>query len=185
MLVLFVTFLPLPLNKYVRFLAGPWEDPTGPVLIVLAADETDESLIGQSAYWRSAYAVRAWRTHAFRYILLSGDLLSTAPMRDFLIGHGVPADVIRIEGKSRSTRENALFAGAMLKTLPGPYVLLTSDYHMWRSQRCFTRVGISVLPRPFPDALKRFSRWNYRWQAFLDVAEESIKIVYYWAKGWI
>ena len=157
------------------------------MLIVLAADQISDDLIGQSAYWRSVYAVRAWRTKAFHHIVLSGDLPATGPMRAFLIGHDIPAGVIHVEGKSRTTRENALFTNTLLHDLhlPGPYVLLTSDYHMWRAHRCFTRAGITVLPRPFPDAAKRFSRWNYCWQAFLDVAEESIKIVYYWAKGWI
>jgi uncharacterized SAM-binding protein YcdF (DUF218 family) len=181
-LVLLITVAPP--RWYATLLAGPWKDPTGPTLIVLGSDSVDR-ILGESSYWRSVYAVRAWREGGVRQIILSGDVAITEPMRDFLVGGGVPVNVILIEGRSRSTRENALFTTELARSVPGPYVLLTSDYHMWRASRAFAKAGLVVRPRPFPDALKRFNNWRKRWPVFLELLQESGKIAYYWAHGWI
>jgi len=181
-LVLLVTVAPP--RWYATLLAGPWNDPTGPTLIVLGGDSLDR-ILGESSYWRSVYAVRAWREGGVRRIILSGDEAVTEPMRDFLVGGGVPAEAILIEGRSRSTRENALYTAELAYSVPGPYVLLTSDYHMWRASRAFAKAGLAVRPRPFPDALKRFNDWRRRLPVFLELVEESGKIAYYRAHGWI
>jgi len=44
---------------------------------------------------------------------------------------------------------------------------------------------MEVTPRPIPDAGKRAHSWNLRWQAFQDLLLETVKIVYYYARGWI
>ena len=106
-------------------------------------------------------------------------------MRGFLVSLGVPAEAVRIEASSRNTRENALFTARMFNTGVGPTVLLTSDYHMYRAHRAFTKAGLTVVPRPFPEALKRMNDWRLRWSVFVDLVQESGKIVYYRARGWI
>lgn len=174
-----------PPRWYITALAGPWQEPRTGVLIVLGADAVNENTLGQSSYWRSVYALWAWRSGAFHHVLISGTTAITTPMRDFLIGQGVPVAAVVVEDKSESTRENAMFAVPILRNMPGPYVLLTSDYHMWRAHRSFAKAGISVQPRPFPDAGKRLTQWSARWPMFLDLAVESGKIGYYWVHGWI
>ena len=42
---------------------------------------------------------------------------------------------------------------------------------------------MAVATLPVPDARKRGGRWRTRWPAFLDVAEEMVKIVWYGARG--
>ena len=106
-------------------------------------------------------------------------------MRDFLEWRGVPRAATQIETRARSTHENALYVTELLARLQGRKVLLTSDYHMFRARRAFKKAGLEVLPRPFPDARKRASAWTGRWPAFLDLVEESLKIGYYYARGWI
>ena len=82
-------------------------------------------------------------------------------MGRFLTASGIPPDKILLETNSASTRENALFTAAMIQTLPGTKVLLTSDYHMFRARRAFEAAGLHVVPRPFPDVLKQYnSFWN-------------------------
>ena len=68
---------------------------------------------------------------------------------------------------------------------PGTKVLLTSDYHMTRAYRAFKAVGIDVLPRPFPDVIKRANSFENRWGAFIDLARETVALGYYLARGWI
>jgi uncharacterized SAM-binding protein YcdF (DUF218 family) len=170
--------------RWATWLAGPRDDPTGDVLIVLAGSVLDDGTIGESSYWRSVYAVRAFHEGGFRTVVLCGRNAAVA-MREFLECQGVPRSAIQVENRSRSTRENALFAREVLTDEPGRKVLLTSDYHMFRAHRVFRKAGIEVLPRPFPDVRKRAGSWRARWPAFLDLVEETIKIGYYFARGWI
>ena len=106
-------------------------------------------------------------------------------MDDFLVCHGVPSQTILTETKSRSTRENALFCKPRLDRLPGSKALLTSDYHMFRARHAFEKAGIHVIGCPFPDALKRANHLQSRWNVFLCLAAETVKIGYYWLRGWI
>ncbi len=183
LLLLVVTLAPP--RWYVGWLAGPWSDPKGPTMIVLGADFMDGRILGEGSYWRSVYAILAWKDGGFRRVLLSGDVSVTGPMRDFIVCQGVAAENVTLEDHSHSTRENAIFTARVARQFPGPYVLLTSDYHMFRAHRAFRKAGLEVTPRPFPDAGKRFNDWRSRWQVTLDLGVETAKIAYYWARGWI
>lgn len=188
LLLLLVTFTPLDF-WWATWLAGPWNGPTGDVLIVLGGSVLDDGTIGLSSYWRAVYGARAWREGGFKAIVLSGGGpprgSAAEAMRDFLVAQGVPREVIRLETQSRSTRENAVFAKPILDGMPGRKVLLTSDFHMYRAERAFKKVGVDVLPRPFPDVRKRVQRPLGRWEAFLDLAQETAKIADYYLRGWI
>ncbi|MEO8131121.1 MAG: YdcF family protein [Bryobacteraceae bacterium] len=159
------------------------------MLIVLGGALLDPGLLGTNSYWRSIYALQAWRAGGFHDIFLTGGSDPQSPvatlMADFLKSQGVPAAAIHVETRSNSTRENATFSKPLLDQLPGTRVLLTSDYHMYRAVRVFEKAGITVLPRPFPDARKRGSTWTGRWPAFNDLVMETAKIAYYRWKGWI
>lgn len=170
-------------------LAGPWEGPSGDVLIVLGGSIQDYGMVGGSSHWRTVYALQAWKEGGFREIVLTGGGPENHPvaaaMRDFLVCQGVPREAIRLETRANSTRENALYTKELLSDVPGRKVLLTSDYHMFRAHSAFKKVGLEILPRPYPDVRKRVTRWIGRWPAFLDLVTETAKIVYYFARGWI
>jgi uncharacterized SAM-binding protein YcdF (DUF218 family) len=187
LLVVLVTVTPL-VSWWAGVLAGPWEDPKGDVLIVLGGSLLADGVMGPSSYWRSTYAVLAWREGSFHELVVSGGPPGKSiaePMRAFLECRGVPRSAIAIETRSRSTHENALYVTELLARVPGRKVLLTSDYHMFRAHRAFKKAGLDVLPRPFPDARKRASDWTGRWPAFLDLVVETMKIGYYYVRGWI
>lgn len=179
--VIFATPL---VDWYGNRLAGRWEDPPGDILIVLGGGATGDMLLGLDSYWRAAYAVQAYRQGPFKKILICGGVISPA-IRGFMVGSGVPAAVVETEDRSTSTRENALYAAEILRGEPGRKVLLTSDFHMFRAHRAFRKAGLEVLPRPLGDARKRAARWYGRWPAFLDEVVETVKIGYYFARGWI
>jgi uncharacterized SAM-binding protein YcdF (DUF218 family) len=187
-LVIFVTFSPF-VEWAGRRLAGPWRDPPGEVLIVLGAGVLGDGVLTYSSYVRSHYAIRAYREGTFRSVVLSGgggDYRTEAEsMAGFLEGHGVPRTAIILESKSHNTYQNATYAMPLLRPLPGRTVLMTSDYHMFRARRVFQKQGINVEPRPIPDVIKRGSSWPGRWWAFLDLTGESVRILYYYWKGWI
>lgn len=182
-LLLLVTMLPP--RWYIAALSEAWLQPREGILIVLGGDVLDTGMLGETSYWRSVFAVQAWREGHFRALILSGHIFTTAPMRDFIVSQGVPAGVVLMEGRSTNTRENAVFTAEMVRSMSGPFVLLTSDYHMWRARRAFAKAGVTVVPFPFSEARKRSEDWLSRWRVFLDLAQESAKIVYYRLRGWI
>jgi len=186
-LLVFVTVTPL-VNWWAEKLSGPWFEAKGDTLIVLGGSMLDHGVIGLSSYWRSVYATRAYQAGGFRRIVVSGgevDNPVSVAIGHFLVCSGVPADIIRTEQESRSTRENALYVARLLAGDGSRKVLLTSDYHMYRASRAFAKVGLQVVPSPFPDVIKAGQRWPGRWPAFLELCGETITIAYYYARGWI
>jgi uncharacterized SAM-binding protein YcdF (DUF218 family) len=168
-------------------LSGAWHDPQGDVLIVLGGGVLEDGTVGESSYWRAVYAARLWRRHPFRKILFCG-ASAAVPMRDFALALGVPADRMETEDRSTSTREDVREAKRWLDQLPQPprgVMLLSSDFHMYRSVRLFQKLGVSVIPHPVSDVRKRARRWTSRWPAFLDAMLEIGKIGYYQSRGWI
>ena len=65
-----------------------------------------------------------------------------------IVREGIAPSRIFLE-KSRSTRENAVYAKELLRPAPGEtWLLVTSAYHMPRSVGAFTAVGWQVIPYP-------------------------------------
>ena len=187
LLVTLVTVTPL-VPWWAERLAGPWNDPQGDTLIIIGGSVLGNGMIGESSYWRAIYGALAFGGGGFREVVVSGGgepRPLAIQIADYLVSQGVPRNRIRLETESRTTRENALRTAALLAGADGRKVLLTSDYHMYRAAGAFRKAGLKVLPRPFPDAIKRGVSWQGRWPAFLDLVAESAKILYYWARGWI
>ncbi len=182
-LVLLVTFTPFT-SWYGLRLAGEWHDPDGDILIVLGGGDYSDGIPAESSIFRSVSTLRAYQAGHFRKIVLVGAIVGSE-MRELLASRGVPRDVLDVENASRSTRENALFTARQLAGESGSKVLLTSDFHMFRAALAFRRAGLAVRTRPVPDATKRAVRFWRRWPAFEDEAVETVKIAYYYFRGWI
>lgn len=183
LLVVLVTFTPA-VSWWTAALTGPWPDSRGKVLIVLGAEPAGEGLVGYSSYWRALYAANTWHEGGWNRLVVVGHGVAQ-PLKDFLVYAGVPPDAITLENTSVSTRENALACARLLKGVPGPDVLLTSDFHMLRASHAFRKAGLAVEPLPIPDAGKRAATLYLRWSAFISLAGETVKVAYYWVRGWI
>ncbi len=63
---------------------------------------------------------------------------------------GVPPEAILIENNSRNTLENGAFTKQLLDSthLAPPYVLITSGFHMRRSEMVFMRNKMPIVPYP-------------------------------------
>jgi len=185
-----VTVTPLTSWTALR-LAGPWTNPHGDVLVVLAGSSLTDGVLGLSSYWRGLYASMVYREGGFHRVLITGggEVFSSVPvsycMQKLMVVLGVPAEAISIETTSSNTHENAVLSVPILKSMPGRKVLLTSDYHMYRARRAFSKAGIEMPGWPYPDAGKRAASWNGRWSAFLDEAVELGKILYYKLNNWL
>ncbi len=181
LIVLAVTFTPI-VPWWSTRLAGDWNQPKGDTLIVLSGSSSSDNILGYSTYLRCQYAILAWRTGGIRRIVVTGTPAND--MKAFISAEGVPTAAIETETQSTSTRESALNTRQLVRE-GERNILLTSDYHMYRALRAFRKVGIEVISSPFPDAIKRATSWSRRWDAFLDLVTETLKILYYRTRGWI
>jgi uncharacterized SAM-binding protein YcdF (DUF218 family) len=90
-----------------------------------------------------------------------------------------------MENAASNTLENALYTKRLLAGAPGRRVLVTSDYHTFRARHVFEKVGLDVRCQPFPDVIKSSKNLLGRWDGFLTVTHETMKIAYYKLRGWI
>lgn len=74
--------------------------------------------------------------------LLDGTYSEAVELRKLLLSMGIPDSVIRVEGKSRNTYENAIESVKILKGIdPKDCLLITSAFHMPRASACFKKAG--------------------------------------------
>ncbi len=182
LLTLLIIFTPV-VSWWAQAYGGPINQPKGDVLILLSAAGDDRGGISYSSYWRARQGIFAWQTGGFKKIVVSGG--GGPGIFNFLVAEGVPREALIAEWKSTSTRENAINTARLIPNLPGRKVLLTSEFHMYRAQRVFRKLGIEVTPMAVPDVLHSTEHWSGRFSAFETMAVESGKIVYYALRGWI
>ena len=114
-----------------------------------------------------------------------------AEMAGFLADLGVDPDDIRLEDRSRSTYENAVFVSAMLADASIDSVLLVTDaMHLPRSVFCFRHQGIETVPR---GSRYRATSFGFDWASFLptttamagwdEASHEWLGIGWYWLRG--
>jgi uncharacterized SAM-binding protein YcdF (DUF218 family) len=98
-------------------------------------------------------------------------------MRLLLRDLGVPEGAIRLEDRSRNTRQNAEFTAALLLPEGARRILLvTSAYHMRRSAGLFERAGFEVIPAP-TDHEARTKMEAQDWLPRADALEGSAKAI--------
>lgn len=143
----------------------PQEDrpPDADAIVVLAAGllppegprvraELDEDTLH-----RCLHAARLYRQGPACPVVVSGGKVdpetpgpACAPvMHDFLRQLGLPASDLIMEGRSRTTFENAVECARLLERRGLRRVVLVTDaVDMFRAEHCFRRQGVEVLPSP-------------------------------------
>ena len=112
-------------------------------------------------------------------------------LREVVIKVGVPPDAVVEESRSKTTRDQALLVGPILRANNiHRFVLVTSPTHMRRSLALFRAVGLDPVPSMSPirsDGVPR-RPWllpNYESFAISDEATYDYAAgMYYWALGW-
>jgi uncharacterized SAM-binding protein YcdF (DUF218 family) len=137
-----------------------------------------------SASDRFIQAVRLYKLGYIKKILITGGSGSIWRQQykeaDFvkeqLQEMGVAASDILSENQSRNTYENAVNSKKLLDSLQlkGPYLLITSAMHMKRSQKVFTKAGITIIGFPC-----NYNAINNP-QLFLDAITPSYNAFYGW-----
>lgn len=98
---------------------------------------------------RAGFGLELFRQARAPIVLLSGGDGEAIEMADRLERLGVPHQSLRVESRSTTTYENALFSATMLKREGRHSILLvTSAWTMPRAAAAFRRQGIEVFPAP-------------------------------------
>ena len=109
-------------------------------------------VLGGGSHERPERAAELFRAHAAPRILLTGEG-DDEINRQLLLAAGVPASAIEVEGKSKTTKENAEFSVARLRAENlHSAILVTSWYHSRRALKSFEH---------FAPELKFYSRPSY------------------------
>lgn len=109
---------------------------------------------GKAALFRVIEGVRLYKESSKKIIITggivyNGEKSEGSVYKALMVDLGVPSSDIIIEGRSRTTEENAeLTKGIMNKNGYKKAALITSATHMKRSKYTFEKYGIEVIPTP-------------------------------------
>lgn len=156
---------------------------------------------------RVLYGAKLWREGYAPYLVLSGGRVDSTPgtseaadMADIAQAMGVPSAAILLEPNSRTTYENAQFTAELLEknALRGPFLLVTSAWHMPRSLGIFRHVGLEVIPAPTdfranattvlagPAAIPFYLLPDAEWLRLTTmILKEYFGLGVYWLRGWL
>jgi uncharacterized SAM-binding protein YcdF (DUF218 family) len=156
--------------------------PVDGVVVLGGSVQVGESLArGQVAINEAGERIIALADLVRRYpgakVVLAGGypdfIVREAPEADVLAQFtdtlGIPADRVMFEGRSRTTRENAVFSRRLAQPKPGErWLLVTSAWHMPRAVGSFRSAGFPVTAYPVD---YRTSGWSDADRFFLSVAD--------------
>ncbi len=164
-------------------LLGLIEPPSSSRPATLRADAA-LVLSGDVDYLRVRGAVGLYEVGAVRQILMTGAGIGgddAASLKAIAVERGVPADVVLLETRSLSTRENLVFAAPIVRAQAWRRVaLVTSASHMGRAERVARKAlpEIEWVVAPVADAGSGLRRYRQR-------LLEWAKLAGYLVRGWI
>jgi uncharacterized SAM-binding protein YcdF (DUF218 family) len=137
-------------------------------------------VLGGGSYERPARAAELFQSGAAPRIIVSGAGDSEHNKR-LLVSKGVPPAAIELEGKSRSTKQNAQFSLPLLRALGARRVIIvTSWYHSRRALHAFQHYApnLQFYSRPSYYGYTR-TQWS-REGVTGSIRGEFIKLAGYW-----
>jgi uncharacterized SAM-binding protein YcdF (DUF218 family) len=128
----------------------------GGAIDTLVSSTREEIALNEAGERLTETSALAWRFPAARIVFSGGDgalrYTSTSEAivaKRFFTRIGIDPERILLEGKSRTTSENAAFTKALVNPGPGErWLLVTSAFHMPRAMACFKAAGFDLTPWP-------------------------------------
>lgn len=134
---------------------------------------------------RAGFSLALFRAARAPRMLLSGGDEEAEAMARKLVRQGIPAAALQLETRSASTRQNALYAAAMLRRERIKRILLvTSAMHMPRALASFRNQGLSVIPAPALD-LRADSRPRRPWLPQRAALRQSGRCLHEYLGLWV
>jgi uncharacterized SAM-binding protein YcdF (DUF218 family) len=121
----------------------------------------------------------------------SRPVLACGPIRGFLESEGIPAEMIWMEARGKTTHEESFYCSEFLRRHGiSRIALVTEASSMVRAAACFRKQGATVVPAP-----SGFFNLNHtledilpEWQAIQQnglIVHEFVGLLSYWFHGWI
>jgi len=161
---------------------GQRSDPVPADAAIVLGAAVDDDVPSPVFTERLRHAAGLFESGQVKWIVVTGgvgqgDTLAEAEAgRDWLIDAGIPADRLLIEAKSRTTKQNLVFAQPLLAEHDIHRVLIVSDpLHMRRAMRMASDLGIDAHPSP-----TRTSRFQTLATQIPMVLREVYFNVHYW-----
>ncbi len=102
--------------------------------------------------------------------------------RRFFLGFNIVPPRLKLEDRSRNTRENAAMTAKLLKPEPGQkWILITSAFHMPRAKALFEAQGFQILAWPADYKTSGFEGWLH----FFPRGSDALKRTDLAAKEWV
>ncbi len=99
---------------------------------------------------------------------------------------GISQQVILTEAYARTTREEAIRVGALLRARSVQRILLVTDsQHMMRARRLFEREGFEVLAAPAEELSSRISKPEEKLRLTRRILQELFARLYYQIAGYL
>ena len=172
--------------------------------VTISEIEPEDRVYFQRGADRVIHAVQLYKLGKVKKLLVSGGsgrLIDIGEreandIKQAMMLMGVPEADIWVEAESRNTHESAVAVEEMLQAkgvANANSLLITSAFHMPRSERCFRKVGLVITPFPtdfyshptkfHPDILfipkvGALNNWHI-------LVKEWIGIIAYWGAGYI
>lgn len=141
---------PIPMN----------EVPDSQMAIVLTGvtntekESSEDKVFFQKGADRVLHTVQLYKAGKIKKIIISGGsgkifekgIIESEQLKKVFLYCGVPDSIMIIENESRNTRENAMYSKKILDSLQTKEepLLVTSAFHMRRSEGCFEKVGVKT-----------------------------------------
>ncbi len=119
-------------------------------VVVLGAPPLAPGVPGPVLERRVRHGIAVLRGRGATFLVLSGGTVGAPPaeaeiMRAMVLDHGIAADRIVIEDRSRNTFENALYTGLIMRRRGWRRMIVVTDaFHMPRTLFVYRRLGLRV-----------------------------------------
>ena len=188
----FIAFAFTPLPNFISTrLEIPSQLESAGAIVVLGAGVSKDGVLGEDSLRRAIQGVLLQRKGLAPLLVLSGPAFKNGPTEAAVRAElarelGVPSNAILTEETARTTREEAIRIGALLRARQVRRILLvTSPYHMLRAQRLFERAGFEVLPATAEDGSRTDKSPGGRLKFMRQVLQEVLARLYYQAAGYL
>lgn len=183
-------FTPVP-NILSRWLSTPSQLDQAEAIVVLGAGAWPDGVLSDNSMRRAIYGILLHRKGLASRLVFFGPASdegsSEAEIRAELARDlGVSREVILAAPDARTTREEAIFGGTLLRARGVRRILLvTNAVHMTRARALFERAGFEVLAAPAHEFSSGVSSPEGRLRLTRRMLEELIARLYYRVAGYL
>jgi uncharacterized SAM-binding protein YcdF (DUF218 family) len=158
---------------------------------VLAAAVDPEGVLNNSSFRRAVHGVILQRKGLAPLLIFSGPPRNFGPAEarvraELARDLGIPPEMILTETQARTTREEAVRLGELLRSRGARSIFLVTDsQHMPRARALFGRAGVEVFPSEADDVSRAAVDPEGRLRLMRRLAQEILARLYYRLAGYL